>query len=297
MKLTMASAIMTALASMLVVGTFAMPAHDLEPNFKEREGWCDDLGMRSCNKEYPGVPDFFCCPPNTECVPLAGNTTLICCPTQQRMACQLFLPIPCDTTMMDALVYPREQIKTVALDISMPACGHECCPFGYWCNGDGPKCEKEVDQSSVPYEFVWPDGMRPDPQEPASPAGDDGVDNEQRPSEGGPDDKGEPTPVTNEGAKHAENKVLKFSLIAVGAVSGAGVAIGIIWCLVKRSKSRDPTGTASGPPEYQAVSVQLQKPEYLASNEPSPTSPVYEVHSNPVVRPLVELPGHDMHQG
>ncbi|KAK6948327.1 hypothetical protein Daesc_010093 [Daldinia eschscholtzii] len=94
-----------------------------------------------------GLPDNFCCEPNTTCIALAGNTTVLCCP--EGKTCNKISPITCDLALQDPVQNPEAEIKTTVLDGVLETCGTgTCCPFGYHC--DGTTCVKNTDQSKRP---------------------------------------------------------------------------------------------------------------------------------------------------
>ncbi|KAI8962718.1 hypothetical protein F5Y11DRAFT_347232 [Daldinia sp. FL1419] len=94
-----------------------------------------------------GLPDNFCCEPDTSCIALAGNTTVLCCP--KGKTCNKINPITCDLALQDPVANPEAEIKTTALDGILETCGTgTCCPFGYHC--DGTICVKNTDQSKKP---------------------------------------------------------------------------------------------------------------------------------------------------
>ncbi|KIH95078.1 hypothetical protein SPBR_03465 [Sporothrix brasiliensis 5110] len=106
-------------------------------------------GFSTC----PGftLPSSFCCPANSVCNVLAGNTTLLCCPTGQN--CTVINPITCDLSQQDPETHPEAPIKTSALNGVMTKCGDSCCPFGYNCNGNG-LCVMQTNQNAAPLQNV-----------------------------------------------------------------------------------------------------------------------------------------------
>ena len=74
----------------------------------------------------------FCCPPSSVCIPLASNTTVLCCPN--GVDCTTTLAIPCDISEQNNTLHPNSTVTTTALDVPLPNCGEGCCPFGYTCN-------------------------------------------------------------------------------------------------------------------------------------------------------------------
>ncbi|KAM0253596.1 hypothetical protein ACHAQJ_007225 [Trichoderma viride] len=102
-------------------------------------------GSQSCPAS---LPNNFCCTQGTSCLPLAGNTTALCCPTGQT--CEKIQPITCDISLQDPSKNSQSPIKTSVFDVPLEKCGTNlCCPFGYSCTGDG-QCQKNADQSESP---------------------------------------------------------------------------------------------------------------------------------------------------
>ncbi|PTB46786.1 uncharacterized protein TrAFT101_003771 [Trichoderma asperellum] len=102
-------------------------------------------GLESCPAS---LPNNFCCSQGTTCLPLAGNTTALCCPTGQT--CEKIQPITCDISLQDPIKNSQSPIKTSVFDVSLGKCGGNlCCPFGYSCVG-GNQCQKDADQSKSP---------------------------------------------------------------------------------------------------------------------------------------------------
>ncbi|KAI2618506.1 hypothetical protein GGR54DRAFT_159119 [Hypoxylon sp. NC1633] len=93
-----------------------------------------------------GLPGNFCCESTATCIPLAGNTTVLCCP--KGSSCDKIFPITCDIQSQDPVKNPTAEIKTTALTGTLEACGSTCCPFGYHCSGGG--CVIDKDQSQKP---------------------------------------------------------------------------------------------------------------------------------------------------
>jgi hypothetical protein len=91
------------------------------------------------------VPSDFCCGPSTACKPVAANTTLLCCPRDDKTNCATIEPISCDLTQQNFTLHPESALKTTALTEKLPACGARCCPFGYSCNSN-KTCTKNANQ-------------------------------------------------------------------------------------------------------------------------------------------------------
>ncbi|PVH88234.1 hypothetical protein DL98DRAFT_580656 [Cadophora sp. DSE1049] len=111
----------------------------------ERDSTCPDSSQNQCAQ--PGLPDNFCCPATTTCIPLAGNTTVLCCPNGS--SCDIIKPITCDISAQNVTLNNDNTLKTTVLTLPLPTCGGQCCPFGYSCN-DSNNCAKNSDQQVAP---------------------------------------------------------------------------------------------------------------------------------------------------
>ncbi|KAI1468778.1 uncharacterized protein F4812DRAFT_346583 [Daldinia caldariorum] len=134
-----------ALSLAAVLATTASAAY-IRPNtlFERADSTCA-VNFTRCSSS--GLPDNFCCEPNTTCIALAGNTTVLCCP--EGKTCNKISPITCDLALQDPVENPEAEIKTTVLDGVLETCGTgTCCPFGYHC--DGTTCVKNTDQSKKP---------------------------------------------------------------------------------------------------------------------------------------------------
>ena len=100
----------------------------------ERDSACPDPTQNQCPQTGTGgLPTNFCCPTRLTCVPLAANTTVLCCPDVEGN-CSLIAPISCDITQQNIALHPENILKTIALAATLPRCGSDCCPFGFRCN-------------------------------------------------------------------------------------------------------------------------------------------------------------------
>ncbi|KAL2154382.1 hypothetical protein VTH82DRAFT_3058 [Thermothelomyces myriococcoides] len=129
-------------ASIAAVRTAAASAIFMDQLFA-RQSSCLPNYFRCENAEFP---DYFCCKGKETCIPLAGDTTLLCCP--EGSDCQRIRPVPCDIELQNGEKNPDAVIKTTALGGTLPRCGTQCCPFGYSCI-DG-QCAKDRNQNAVP---------------------------------------------------------------------------------------------------------------------------------------------------
>jgi hypothetical protein len=76
------------------------------------------------------------------CLVLAGNTTILCCPTDST--CVTIQPINCDITQQNNINFPENALNTTALDGILLGCESKCCPFGFKCNSGG-NCVMDLD--------------------------------------------------------------------------------------------------------------------------------------------------------
>ncbi|KAK1769629.1 hypothetical protein QBC33DRAFT_328801 [Phialemonium atrogriseum] len=112
----------------------------------ERGGTCP-ADYSKCPQKT--LPSGFCCPAGQQCLALAGNTTLLCCPDDS--GCTTIVPISCELSLQDADKYPEATIKTTALHGILGHCGDgTCCPFGYSCSADGSICQLDANQNAKP---------------------------------------------------------------------------------------------------------------------------------------------------
>ncbi|KAF6841155.1 hypothetical protein CPLU01_00716 [Colletotrichum plurivorum] len=117
------------------------------PAVFQRQETCAAEGFSPCNN---GLPSSFCCKQGTTCIPLAGNTTVLCCPEGSN--CDRISAITCNVALQDPETHPDAVIKTTALKSKLEACGTQCCPFGYSCNGAN-QCVRKADQIEKPSEL------------------------------------------------------------------------------------------------------------------------------------------------
>ncbi|KAK3695386.1 hypothetical protein B0T22DRAFT_104232 [Podospora appendiculata] len=137
-----------ALLAAMFTTSGAIPASEL---FARQSSCAADFNK--CTKG--NFPDYFCCPKNTTCINLAGNTTLLCCPSGND--CTKIKSISCDITLQDGKLHPEAVIKTTALGGTLGRCktANTCCPFGYTCT-DSDECVMNQDQSMAPSQAPIP---------------------------------------------------------------------------------------------------------------------------------------------
>lgn len=138
-RLQTTTLLLTALG--LATSTAAQPAH----NIFERATTCGDPNNTQCSQA--GLPSNFCCAPSSDCVVLAANTTVLCCPTGS--SCSTIKSVSCDITLQNVTAHPDISLMTTALTAVLPTCGNGCCPFGYSCN-TAQDCVLNADQNIAP---------------------------------------------------------------------------------------------------------------------------------------------------
>jgi hypothetical protein len=131
---------------MLAAACLAIPTEAYASSNLFERATCSAAGYSQCASIAASFPPNFCCPANSNCIALAGNTTLLCCPTGQD--CSLIQPIACDVSLQNATSHPNNILKTTALSVPLAQCAGQCCPFGFSC--DGTNCILNKNQDSVP---------------------------------------------------------------------------------------------------------------------------------------------------
>ncbi|KAH8179994.1 hypothetical protein LIA77_01513 [Sarocladium implicatum] len=102
----------------------------------------------SSQSACPDLPSGLCCPSGTDCIPLAGKTTVLCC--AEGTNCDRINPITCNIEQQDPDKNPRAPIKTSVFDVELETCGDgTCCPFGFSCH-EGKQCRMNDDQEEEP---------------------------------------------------------------------------------------------------------------------------------------------------
>ncbi|KAK8027375.1 hypothetical protein PG991_004431 [Apiospora marii] len=130
-----------------MLGIAATNAMSISPNpIFERADTCGSGNLAKCTQA--GLPGNFCCDKQSTCIALAGQTTVLCCPSGPD-GCNVIAPIVCDLKLQDPASNPNAQVKTTVLNGKLPSCGSNCCPFGYSCGDDG-NCIMDKDQSKKP---------------------------------------------------------------------------------------------------------------------------------------------------
>jgi hypothetical protein len=114
-------------------------------NIFQRTSSCGDPTYTQCSQA--GLPSDFCCAPSSDCIVLAANTTVLCCPSGS--SCSTIKAIPCDLSSQNVTANPDISLMTTALSATLPTCGSLCCPFGYSCNSAGD-CSVNSNQDVAP---------------------------------------------------------------------------------------------------------------------------------------------------
>lgn len=218
----------------LLLCALLTPAHAVPPRLLfQRKDTCADQKLASCPSD---VPDNFCCPAKTKCIPLAGGTTAICCP--EGGTCQKISPLTCNVALQDPEKFPSAGLKTTVRDGQLERCGEECCPFGYTCNDDD-ECVMDEDQSEPP-------ARASESESAAAPSETTGSTTPTSIS-----DEGSTNGDTKGGAKDGE--AVPTTAIVVGVLLGVlGLVGAVVFFLLWRSKRRQKT---AGP-----VPPKLSKP-------------------------------------
>ena len=94
-----------------------------------RASTCSLAGFSPCNQN--GLPDNFCCPTTSTCVPFNNKKSAICCPTGQT--CSVITAISCDISQQNATLHPESQLFSTELIGTLESCNGKCCPKGYNC--------------------------------------------------------------------------------------------------------------------------------------------------------------------
>lgn len=95
-----------------------------------RSNTCSLPNFAPCNQD--GLPDNFCCPTTSTCMPFNDKKSAICCPTGQN--CSIITAISCDISQQNATLHPASQLFSTELSGTLESCnGNLCCPKGYTC--------------------------------------------------------------------------------------------------------------------------------------------------------------------
>lgn len=95
-----------------------------------RSSTCSLPGFAPCNQD--GLPENFCCPTTTTCMPFNNKKSAICCPTGQN--CSIITAISCDVNQQNATLFPASELFSTDLSGTLESCnGNMCCPKGYTC--------------------------------------------------------------------------------------------------------------------------------------------------------------------
>lgn len=95
-----------------------------------RSNTCSLPDFAPCNQE--GLPESFCCPTTSTCMPFNSKKSAICCPAGQN--CDIITAISCDISQQNATLHPGSQLFSTDLSGTLESCnGNLCCPKGYTC--------------------------------------------------------------------------------------------------------------------------------------------------------------------
>ena len=98
-----------------------------------RANTCSVAGYTPCN--HNGLPDSFCCPSTSTCIPFNNRKSAICCPTGET--CSVITAISCDVSQQNATLHPESQLFSTDLSGTLETCNGKCCPNGYHCDQSG----------------------------------------------------------------------------------------------------------------------------------------------------------------
>ncbi|KAG0639529.1 hypothetical protein HOY80DRAFT_81416 [Tuber brumale] len=102
-------------------------SYSTAPTIFRRQSACDPASS-------PTICDVkgFCCPGDSQCIPIENNTSVICC--KKGEYCDQIYPIGCQSA-------PSTTESTNANRAPKPIlCGSSCCPLGYECGSDKDRC-------------------------------------------------------------------------------------------------------------------------------------------------------------
>lgn len=131
LKLAAACLLSTTVSSTTVLSAAEQVAQAI--GLLPRDNTCSLSGFAPCNQD--GLPDNFCCPTTSTCVPFNNKKSAICCPRGQT--CSIITTISCDITQQNATLHPESQLFSTDLSGTLASCdGDRCCPNGYNCQND-----------------------------------------------------------------------------------------------------------------------------------------------------------------
>ena len=128
LKLAALCLISTILPSATALSTVEQAAQAI--GLLPRSGACSLAGFAPCNQD--GLPENFCCPTTTTCMPFNNKKSAICCPTGET--CTTITAISCDITQQNATLHPASELFSTDMSGTLESCnGNMCCPKGYTC--------------------------------------------------------------------------------------------------------------------------------------------------------------------
>jgi len=183
---------------------------------------CQDLGSTACNIRGAS----FCCPAQTECIPLENNTAVICCNVNE--VCAEIHPVACPATQDETKIQPK--------------CGDDCCPFGFECDPSGTKCLMK--EANLPEKYRRKDKPVPDDDDTSAPVAGDGDGDGQTDEDTDAEPTPSTTPLLGVGSDSAERSSscadFPAKAIVVGFFPGmvAGVALLLLWTKLVEERTR-----------------------------------------------------------
>ncbi|KAK6864713.1 hypothetical protein PG990_005847 [Apiospora arundinis] len=253
-------------AALAITTTDAM---SITPNpIFERVDTCGSGNLAKCTQA--GLPGNFCCEKGSSCIPLAGQTTVLCCPNGPD-GCTVIAPIVCDLKLQDPASNPSAQVKTTVLNGKLPTCGNNCCPYGYSCGDDG-NCIMDQDQSKKP------EGAKPAPTSTGAPNSSVPSPTSKPPASATSDASpstiptAAPAPETSETA--APN-TLSTGAVVGGAIGGvlAFAAIVIGFLLYRRRKQKKDMGDSGSLGGRSTSSLRHRGSDFHCIGEPPMRGP------------------------
>ncbi|KAL2212612.1 hypothetical protein CC79DRAFT_1318554 [Sarocladium strictum] len=199
------------------------------------------------------LPTGFCCRTDDRCIALAGNTTVLCCPKDNKDDCDRINPITCNLEQQSPEKNPLAPIKTSVFDVELETCGEgTCCPFGFSCE-DGKICRMNEDQEKKPGEKDEPSSTKPGTSDPTSsttqPSATDAQESESPSSL--PSDEEQ-----NDGSGEAKSSGPDTTTIIGGVVGGIAallaIAIILFICARRRASRKLPPSSnnnSNSPPQ------------------------------------------------
>ncbi|KAK0392736.1 hypothetical protein NLU13_2231 [Sarocladium strictum] len=201
----------------------------------------------------PSLPTGFCCGTNDRCIPLAGNTTVLCCPKDNTSDCDKINPITCNVEQQSPQKNPLAPIKTSVFDVELEKCGDAtCCPYGFSCE-DGKICSMNKNQDKKPGEKEEESTTTTGPSttEPtSSPSSSAGQRSTSAGTEGTPTSlpSDEEDQDNNDKGSSGPDTTTIIGGVVGGIAALLAIAIILFVCARRRANRRTPSSTPSGTP-------------------------------------------------